>query len=301
MTLNIALIAILDGLSYASLIFLVAVGLTLIFGVLGVLNVAHGSLYALGAYTAATFGGYLTANGWNPWLTYPALLAAALVVGIVVGGLIEKLLLRRIYDKDPVLQLLVTFAVFMVLENVQRMVWGVQPYYMASPLQLLGNVSVFGINYTAYQTILLPSLAVLTLIGLRLFLRRTNAGAQILAVTEDREAATAIGINATRVYFVTFVVGAILAALGGALATPTTSVVPGMGANMIVLSFAVAASAGLGQIEGAALSALVIGLARSFAVYLAPELEVLMPYLIMVLILLFRPFGLFGTVQARKI
>lgn len=301
MTLNIALIAILDGLSYASLIFLVAVGLTLIFGVLGVLNVAHGSLYALGAYAAATFGGHLTANGWNPWLTYPALLAAALVVGIVVGGLIEKLLLRRIYDKDPVLQLLVTFAVFMILENVQRMVWGVQPYYMASPLQLLGNVSVFGINYTAYQTILLPSLAVLTLIGLRLFLRRTNAGAQILAVTEDREAATAIGINATRVYFVTFVVGAILAALGGALATPTTSVVPGMGANMIVLSFAVAASAGLGQIEGAALSALVIGLARSFAVYLAPELEVLMPYLIMVLILLFRPFGLFGTVQARKI
>ena len=123
---------------------------------------------------------------------------------------------------------------------------------------------MFGVNYTSYQVILLPLVALLTLLGLRYFLRRTLAGAVILAVTEDREAATAIGIDARRVYLVTFVIGASFAALGGALASPTTSLVPGMGADMIVLSFAVAATAGLGQIEGTALTALMIGLARAF-------------------------------------
>lgn len=301
MTTTLALIALLDGISYASLLFLVAVGLTLIFGVLGVLNIAHGSLYAIGAYAAATFGGWLTAQGFNPWLTFPALMAAAIVTGVVVGGLMEKFLLRRIYEKDPTLQLLITFAVFMVLENVQRMVWGVQPYFMSEPLRIMGNIEVFGIRYTAYQILFLPFMAGVTMLGLRYFLRHTLAGAKIVAVTLDREAATSIGIDARKVYFVTFVIGACLAAMGGALATPTTSVLPGMGANMIVLSFAVAATAGLGNIEGALLAALLIGIARSFAIYIMPESEVLMPYLIMVLILLWRPMGLFGTVQARKI
>ena len=147
----------------------------------------------------------------------------------------------------------------------------------------------------------MPLAANAVLVSLRYFLRLTSMGAQILAVTEDREAATAIGINATRVYLMTFVIGASFAALGGALATPTTSLVTGMGANMIVLSFAVAATAGLGQIEGAAISALMIGIARSFAVYLSPELEVITPYLIMVLVLLVRPSGLFGHETVRKI
>lgn len=301
MTLNFAVLALLDGIAYASLLFLVAVGLTLIFGVLGILNIAHGSLYAIGAYVAATMGQWLVSEGYNPWLTYPVLLVAAILVGVLLGGLLERLLLQRIYNREPVLQLLVTFAVFMILENIQRMIWGVQPYYMSTPLTLLGNVSFLGINYTAYQVLFLPLAAVTVLFSLRYFLRHTNTGAQILAVTEDREAATAIGINATRVYFMTFVIGACFAALGGALATPTTSLVTGMGANMIVLSFAVAATAGLGQIEGAAISALMIGIARAFAVHLSPELEVITPYLIMVLVLLVKPNGLFGTETVRKI
>lgn len=301
MTITLALLALLDGISYASLLFLVAVGLTLIFGVLGVLNVAHGSLYAIGAYMAATLGGWLVAQGYNPWLTFPALMAAAIITGVIVGGLMEKLLLRRIYEKDPTLQLLITFAVFMVFENLQRMIWGVQPYFMSEPLRILGNIQVLGIRYTAYQIIFLPIMAILTMVALRYFLHHTLAGSKIVAVTEDREGATAIGIDARQVYFVTFVIGACLAAMGGALATPTTSVLPGMGANMIVLSFAVAAIAGLGNIEGALIAAVLIGVARSFAVYLLPEAEVLMPYLIMVLILLWRPMGLFGTAQARKI
>ncbi|MEW6255766.1 MAG: branched-chain amino acid ABC transporter permease [Pseudomonadota bacterium] len=301
MSFDTIVLAVCDGVAYASLVFLVAVGLTFIFGVLGVLNIAHGSFYALGAYSAVSAGIWLTKAGFNPWLTFPALFVAAIVIGAVLGGLMEKLLLQRIYDKEQVLQILVTFAIFMILENVQRLIWGVQPYFMSEPLQLLGNVSLFGISYTAYQTLFLPALAVIVLLGLRYFLRHTAAGAQILAVTEDREAASAIGIDAQKVYFVTFIAGATLAALGGALAAPTTSIMPGMGAEMIVLSFAVAATAGLGQIEGAAVAALMIGLGRSLAVYLAPEFEVLVPYILMVGVLIFRPSGLFGAPQLRKI
>ncbi|HYI28383.1 MAG TPA: branched-chain amino acid ABC transporter permease [Bradyrhizobium sp.] len=299
MNSTLFVLASLDGLSYAALVFLVSVGLSLIFGVLRIVNVAHGSLYAFGAYLAATLS--LLVTPISPWLTYPALLVASLVIGIVAGGLIERLLLSRVYGREEVLQLLITFAVFMIMDNLQRLIWGVQPIYAAEPLKLLPNVSIFGVSYTSYQVIVLPVVAVLALFGLRYFLRRTLMGSVILAVTEDREAATAIGINAQKVYLITFVIGATLAALGGALASPTTSLVPGMGTEMIVLSFAVAATAGLGQIEGTAITALAIGMARAFVIYLQPEFEVLVPYLIMVAVLLVRPEGLFGATKLRKI
>lgn len=301
MNVQLVFLAAFDGIAYAALLFMVAVGLTLIFGVLRVLNVAHGSFYAIGAYMTASLGIALAAGGLPPWLGYPAMAVAAVLVGVILGGAIERFLLRRIYEKEEALQLLVTFAVFMILEDVQRLVWGVQPYFEAAPLRLLGNIELFGVYYTSYQILVLPAVAILALIGLRRFLRRTLAGSLILCVTEDREASTAMGIDCERVYLLTFVVGASLAALGGALASPTTSLIPGMGAEMIVLSFAVAATAGLGQIEGAALAALMIGLGRSLAVYLYPELEVLVPYLIMVIVLLVRPEGLFGIARKRRI
>ena len=301
MSAQLVLLACLDGVAYAALVFMVAVGLTLIFGVLRILNVAHGSFYAVGAYTAASFGLGVGAAGLSPWLTFPALIVSAALVGGVLGVLIERQLLQRIYVKEEVLQLLVTFAVFMILEDVQRLVWGVQPYFVDTPLRLLGTLEVGGVYYTRYQLLLLPATAVLVLIGLRWFLRHTLQGKLITAVTEDHEMAMAVGIDASRVYVVTFVIGAFFAALGGALASPTTSLVPGIGTDMIVLSFAVVATAGLGQVEGAALAALMIGLGRSLAVYLMPEVEVLVPYLIMVLVLLVRPQGLFGVVSVRRI
>lgn len=296
---TLAILATLDGISYAALVFLVSVGLSLIFGVLRVVNVAHGSLYAYGAYLAATLS--IAVAPISPWLTYPALLIASVIIGVTCGGFIERFLLRPVYGREEVLQLLITFAVFMIMDNLQRLIWGVQPIFASEPLKLLPNVSVFGVTYTSYQVILLPLVAIATLIGLRYFLRYTLSGAVIMAVTEDREAATAIGIDAKRVYLITFIIGATLAALGGALALPTTSLVPGMGTDMIVLSFAVAATAGLGQIEGTAVTALMIGLARAFVIYVHPEFEVLVPYLLMVLVLLIRPLGLFGTSQTRKI
>ncbi len=294
-------LAILDGISYAALLFLVALGLTLIFGVMRILNIAHGSLYAVGGYTAATFGIALAKFGAPPWLSLPSLFVAAIVVGVVVGSVLEIVLLRRILDKDPILQLLVTFAAFMIIEDLQRLVWGVQPYFVSDVVTQLGTTAVAGITYTRYQLIVLPLVALVALFSLRWFLKRTALGRQITAVTHHREVATAMGVDAKRVALLTFVIGAALGALGGALASPTTSLVPGVGAEMMVLSFAVVATAGLGQIGGAMIAALMIGLARSFAVYLAPELEVLAPYFIMVVVLLVRPQGLFAGAEARRI
>ena len=301
MNAQILALALFDGLSYAALVFMVAVGLTLIFGVLRVLNVAHGSFFAMGAYTTASVGSAIFAAGFAPWLAFPLMAVSAILIGVLVGGTVEKLLLSRIYEMEDVLQILVTFAVFMMLEDVQRLIWGVQPLFESTAVNLLGTIEVFGIVYTKYQLLFLPAVAASVLILLRLGLRHTLTGHLILAVTEDREAAISIGIDAQKVYLVTFIVGASLAAFGGALASATTSVIPGMGADMIVLSFAVVATAGFGQIDGAAIAAVLIGLGRSFAVYLYPELEVLMPYLIMFVVLLIRPNGLFAPVEARKI
>ena len=163
------------------------------------------------------------------------------------------------------------------------------------------TISVAGVTYTRYQLLVLPGVALLAFVGLRWFLGGTALGRQVTAVTHHREVATAMGVNTGRVTWLTLSVGAALGALGGALASPTTSFTPGIGAEMMVLSFAVVATGGLGQIGGAAIAALMIGLTRSFAVYLLPEMEVLVPYLIMVGVLLIRPEGLFSTAAARRI
>ncbi len=298
-------LAVLDGIASAGLIFLVAVGLNLVFGVLRIVNVAHGSFYAIGAYSAASLGLFLTARGLPGWASLPLLLIAAALVGAILGPPIERFLLRRIYMQEEVVQLLVTFALFMILEDAQKLIWGVQPVQNDAALRLLGTVDVpFGtdvIPFTAYQLFLLPGAALATLIGLAWFLRRTLTGRVIVAVTTDREAAMAMGIDAQRIFLLTFTFGAMLAALGGALSSPTAALVPGIGAQTIVLSFAVVATAGLGQIEGAALTSLMIGLGRSVAVYLEPEFEVVVPYIIMVAVLLVRPQGLFGVAVTRRV
>jgi branched-chain amino acid transport system permease protein len=294
-------LALMDGVSYAALLFLVALGLTLIFGVMNILNIAHGSLYAWGGYAAATAGIAIVKFGLPGWFALPALFVAAIVVGGLLGSALEIGLLRRILDKDPILQLLVTFAAFMILEDLQRMVWGGQPYFVSDVVNQLGTISVAGVTYTRYQLLVLPVVAIAAFFGLRWFLGRTALGRQITAVTHHREIATAMGVNTHRVTWLTIAMGGALGALGGALASPTTSFTPGIGAEMMVLSFAVVATAGLGQIGGAALAALMIGLARSFCIYLLPEVEVLVPYLIMVAVLLVRPQGMFSSVAARRI
>jgi branched-chain amino acid transport system permease protein len=301
MNLDLVLLAVADGVSYAGLLFMVSLGLTLVFGVMGIVNVAHGALYAFGGYAACSLSLLVMQNAPSTFLLLLALPVAALLIGLVLGTALETGLLRRVQGRDPVQQLLMTFAGFMVLEDVQRLVWGTQPYSAPEVISRLGTVNFFNVTYTSYQLVLIPLMALVSYAGLMFFLRFTSIGRQVVAVTHHREMATALGINAKRVGWLTFVLGATLGALGGAMAAPTTSMVPGAGADMIVLSFAVVATAGMGQITGALLASLMIGLARSTAVYLAPEWEVAVPYLIMALVLLVRPDGLFSVAQARRI
>ena len=295
------ILALMDGLSQAAVLFLVALGMTLVFGVMNIVNMAHGSFYALGGYMAASLGIWAASHGASPAWSLLILPLAAIIIGCIFGGLMETTLMQRIYQKDPILQLLITFSAFMIFEDLQRLVWGTQPYFVSEIVNYLGTIDVLGITYTRYQLLLLPGVALTVFLVLRSFLKFSSMGRQIVAVSHHREMSTALGINVRRISLLTFVVSAVLGALAGALASPTVSWVPGIGGEMIVLSFAVVATAGLGQIEGALVAALLIGVARSFTVYLLPEIEVLVPFLIMVLVLLFRPQGLFSVAQARRV
>jgi branched-chain amino acid transport system permease protein len=301
MPIEMIVLALMDGLSQAAVLFLVALGMTLVFGVMNIVNMAHGSFYALGGYMAASLGLWASAHGASPAWSLLILPLAAIIIGCVFGALMETTLMQRIYQKDPILQLLITFSAFMIFEDLQRLIWGTQPYFVSEIVNFLGTIDVLGITYTRYQLLLLPGIALTVFIVLRSFLKFSSMGRQIVAVSHHREMSTALGINVRRISLLTFVVSAVLGALAGALASPTVSWVPGIGGEMIVLSFAVVATAGLGQIEGALVAALLIGLARSFTVYLLPEIEVLVPFLIMVLVLLFRPQGLFSVAQARRV
>jgi branched-chain amino acid transport system permease protein len=300
MNSSMFVLALLDGTTQAALLFLVALGLTLIFGVMRILNVAHGSFYAFGGYAAAKLSS-LIATGESIPMSLIALLAGAVLMGILLGVIIEMGLVRRILTIDPVMQLLATFAVFMIMEDLQRMIWGASPVSVTHAVDAMGTIKVGTVTYTAYQIVLLPLAAIAVFAGLRWSLGRTRFGRQIMAVTHHREVASAMGINAKRVGLLTFCLGAVMGTLGGALASPTTSLVPGIGGDMMVLSFAVVAVAGLGQITGTAVAALLIGMGKAFAVYLLPELDVLVPYLIMLAVLLWRPQGLFAVAEARRV
>lgn len=299
--LDLLPLALVDGVAYASLLFLVSMGLTLVFGVMGILNVAHGAFYAFGGYTASTLVAYVASMTESSFLLLATLFVAAILVGFILGTIMEFVLIRRAQGYDPILKLLLTFGGFLMLEDVQRMIWGVQPYSASEVVGRLGNIELGGIYYTTYQIVVVPVTALIAYGLLEFFLRRTRLGKQTVATTHNREIATAMGINAKKIGLVTFIIATFLGALGGALAAPTTSLVPGAGTDMIVLSFAVVATAGLGQISGALIAALLIGVMRSISVYMAPEIEVAVPYIIMVLVLIIRPHGLFTVAQARTI
>ena len=296
----IATAILIDGLVYASWIFIVAVGLTLIFGVMKILNVAHGSLYAFGAYTTATFVGVYYRSGFPPLGGFSMLVLAALAAGLVVGLILERGLLRYMYERDEVVIVLATYAAFLILEDVIKLIWGVDPLYAAEPYGLLGISEISDLVLSNYD---------LSLIGLALFVgaalwvavNRTRWGKLLLAVIHDREMSVAFGINVSRVYMVTFAVGAVLGALGGAFTAPMISVTPGIGVEVIVLAFAVVVIGGLGSVPGAIIGSLIVGLSRAAAVHLFPEVELFVIYGVMSLVLVFRPQGLFGKVVARRI
>lgn len=292
---------ILDGLIDASWIFIVAVGLTLIFGVLNVLNLAHGNFYAIGAYVAATVGGWYYSGADNlPAVGLLLMLGSSVLVAVILGPLLERGLLRFFYERDEVVLVLVTYALFLILEDATKLIWGVNPYYAYDPYSLFGDLQVFGLTYIGYDLMLI-AFAVLVGIVLWLGLTRSKSGKLVLAVIHDRDMSSALGINVNRIFVIAFTIGVFLAAVGGAITAPKISVQPGLAVTVVLLSFAVVVIGGLGSIEGAAVAALVVGMSRSLAIHLWPSAELFIVYLVMAVMLAVKPQGMFGAVQLRKI
>ena len=292
---------LIDGLIDASWIFIVAVGLTLIFGVLNVLNLAHGNFYAIGAYVAASAAGwYYASTDAIPAIGLMIMLGSALFVAVVLGPLIERGLLRFFYERDEVVLVLVTYALFLILEDATKLIWGVNPYYAYEPYILFGNVTIFGLSYVGYDLVLIV-VAVVVGVLLWLGINRTTSGKLILAVIHDRDMSSALGVNVTRIFVIAFTIGVFLAAASGAITAPKISVQPGLAVTVVLLSFAVVVIGGMGSIEGAAVAALIVGISRSLAIHMAPWAELFVVYLVMALMLVMRPQGLFGVQAMRKI
>ena len=296
-----ALITILlDGLQYSSYLFIVSAGLTIIFGVMKILNVCHGSFYAWGAYTAAFFISKFSDMGWPDAFGFVIILLSAVAVGAVLGLLIERGLLRYMYERDEVLIVLATFGMFLVLEDVILLVFGVNPYFAYQPMAYLDSVEIGGIIRDVYGLSLI-GMATLVAVVCWYGLNRTKWGDILKAVIYDREISVALGINVTMVYIVTFVGGAVLGALGGAYIAPTVSVTRGFGIDVIVLSFAVVVVGGMGSIPGALIGSVLIGIMRAVTVHEFPQIELFVVFAIMAVVLVFRPEGLFAPAKQRKI
>ncbi|WP_282078757.1 branched-chain amino acid ABC transporter permease [Epibacterium ulvae] len=289
-----------DGLGFAAWLFLSSVGLTLIYGVMRILNIAHGGFYALGAYSSAWAIGLFVNSGGAVVYSFLLIPLAALLAGAIAGLLVERGILRYMYGRDEVLMVLVTYAIFLILEDATKLIWGTESYVAWQPAFHFGTIDVMDIPYTVYKFIIM---AVALAVGAALFLvlNKTRVGKLLLVVIEDREISGALGINVTLFFTVTFVVGAILGALGGAISAPEISVLPGIGAEIIVLSFAVIVIGGMGSIGGAMLGALIVGFARALSVHLYPPAELFSIYLVMAAVLAVKPYGLFALAESRKI
>jgi branched-chain amino acid transport system permease protein len=289
-----------DGLVYAAYLFLVAVGLTLIFGVMKILNVTHGSFYAFGAYGAATAAGIYADRGWPDAAGFLLMILFACAIGLVIGLILERGILRFVYGKDEVVVVLVTYAVFLMLEDVITLIWGRESHAAYQPMVAAGNVEIGDLVLSNYDIGLVVIAAIVAAVGYWA-LKFTRYGRLLTVVIFDRETAAAFGINVKLVYTITFVIGAMLGALGGAVMAPKISVTLGIGVEVIVLAFAVVVTGGLGSIEGALIGALIVGICRAAAVHLVPQIELFVIYAVMALVLVFRPYGLFTQAQPRKI
>jgi branched-chain amino acid transport system permease protein len=284
--LDVLLVNLLNGLSWGMLLFLISMGLTIIFGVAGVLNFAHGALFMLGAYAAMQVALW-TGSFWAGLVVAPLAVAA-------LGGILERALLRPVYGRDISFQLLLTFALLLVLEDGVRLVWGAGYHLVEPPAILDGIVPVAGFGYPVYR-LFLVALGPLLGGGLWALFRFTRFGKIIRAAAADREMAAALGIRVPRLFTGVFVFGTALAALGGALAAAHQSVGPAMGERIIIESFIVVVVGGLGSFPGAFVGALLLGLLEAFGTQFVPRAQMAIPYLLLTAILVLRPRGLFGA------
>ncbi|MEO5844366.1 MAG: branched-chain amino acid ABC transporter permease [Caldimonas sp.] len=276
---------------HASVLFLVAAGLQLVFGVQRIVNLACGSFYALGAYFGITAVNWTSAHGAAAWTFLPVLVASGILLG-VIGPVIERLL-RTVYKRDEAFQLLLTFALVLMFQDVLRFFWGANPQQLGNLSMSYGKVSLGEVSFPTYNVLVMAaSLAIAVALGL--FLQRTRYGRILRATAENREMAEALGADVRWIYASVFTLGTVLGTVGGALVVPTSAASLDMPVELVVEAFAVVVIGGLGSMRGAVAGALVVGLTRALAISFYAELEVLAIYVIVIVVLVAQPAGLFG-------
>ncbi len=291
--MSILLVQILNSLFYASVLFLIAAGLSLIFGVMRIVNMAHGTLYAVGAYVTAWMMGRAIALGVPLGWLFLLLPVGAMVVALV-GLVIEPLLLRPFYRRAEEYQLLVTFGLLLILEDVIRFLWGGMPITADTLQDVVPIMHVGGLIYPGYNLVVV-GIGALAAIGLWAGIYKTKFGVMLRATSQDRRMASALGINVGLVYMSAFAIGCFMAGLGGAIIVPSQAAVLGMGVDALILAFVVVVIGGLGSLKGALVGALIVSFVRTAGIQFFPEIELAVLYLIAAIVLLIRPTGLYGS------
>jgi branched-chain amino acid transport system permease protein len=284
--MELVLLQILNGLQYGLLIFLAASGLTLVFGVMGIINLSHGSFYMLGAYLSLT----LTSLLGDVFLA----LAAGIPLAFLFGMLIEWLFIRHLYDRDHLQQVLLTFGLILIFNEAQRMIWGTRPHSIPIPSYLSGSVQLSDVlSYPVYR-IAVAAICVVLALAMIFVIQKTRVGCMIRAGESNREMVEALGIDTRLLFRFVFAAGVSLAAAAGIIAAPIDSVYPGMGESVLIISFVVVVIGGIGSIKGAFVGALLIGLADAFGKVFLPQFASVIVYALMAAVLVMRPGGLFG-------
>ncbi len=282
---------LLVGLSRAMILFIVTSGLSFILGVLRVPNVAHGSLYMIGAFCAFTISHAAGGGTLGFWLG----IVLAPVVVALIGLLVERALFCHLYEREHLMLLLFTFALMLILGDLTKLLWGADYRSIVPPDFLKGAVPVLGASFPRYNLFLLL-LGPLVAVGLWLFTSKTKIGKIARAAAVDREMVDAIGINVSWVFAFAFVLGCFLAGLGGALVAPTVSITLGMDHDIVIESFLIVTIGGLGNIWGAMIGSLLFGITLSLGVLLWPQFAIVFPYAVVVMVLLWKPKGLLKSV-----
>jgi branched-chain amino acid transport system permease protein len=284
----IFLIQVLNGVQYGLLLFLVASGLTLIFGILGIINLAHGSFYMIGAYLAFS----LTRQVGDFWLA----LTAGVAIAVLLGMALEWLVIRLLYERDHLYQVLLTYGLILIFEESRSLIWGDDVHGVQAPRAL--DFSIPLTDTLSYQVYRLAMSAICLAIAICMYwlIQKTRLGMMIRAGSFNRDMAQSLGINIGLLYRLVFALGVALAALAGMLAAPVSSVFPGMGNQVLIISFVVVVIGGIGSVKGALVAAVLIGLADTFGQVLVPQISGMVVYLVMAAVLLWRPQGIFGRV-----
>ena len=279
----------LAGISNGMLLFLIAAGLSLIFGVLRIINFAHGALFMLGAFIVVSLSGVVPENAAG----FLAGLIGATAGLAVIGVVIETGLLRRIYRAPHEFQLLLTFALVFILGDAVKLIWGNEDHSVSTPALLAGSTQSLGVTFPTYRLFLIAA-GIVVAIALWLLLHRTRWGIFVRSATMDRAMLGALGVNTRALFTTVFALGAALAGLGGALAAPVVSIGPGLHVQVIIDAFVVVVIGGMGSVLGAFVASLLVGLVNAFGILAFPGLSVVLTFAFMALVLIVRPWGLFG-------